>query len=96
MRILEVPAVAGLFPRMIANTIDSGMRRGIPSEDWQYVVTVYGGGASEIVAFTGNENPRNIRVLLVDKDGQVLWFHDRGFSASKLLELGRAAQELVE
>lgn len=96
VRILEVPTVAGLFPRLISDTIDSGMRSGIPSEDWQSVVTLYGASASEVVRFTGNERPRNIRVLLVDGEGRVRWFHDRGFSAAKLLELVRAASALAE
>jgi len=91
VRILEIPAVVGLFPRLIAGTIDSGMRSGIPNEDWQSVVTLYGPKADRVVALTGNERPRNIRVLLLDAQGRVRWFHDRGFSAAKLLELGSAA-----
>ena len=94
-KILEVPAVAGLFPRLIQGTIDGGMRKGIPEEDWRSVVTCYGGAASEILKLTGNQNPRNIRVLLLDGEGQVRWFHDRGFSAGKLLELNQATLELV-
>lgn len=92
--ILEVPTIPGLFPTVLAGTIDSGMRSGIPSEDWGSVVTVYGGDAGELVRFTGNERPRNIRVLLVDESGMVRWFHDRGFSAGKLIELERAARAL--
>ena len=88
VQILEVPTIPGLFPRMLANTIDSGMRKGIPSEDWKSVVTVYR-DAADIVRFTGNTNPRNMRVLLLDEEGRVVWFHDRGYSAGKLLELDR-------
>ncbi len=95
VRIFEVPTIRGLFPRLIANTIDEGMRGGIPSEDWQSVVTVYGPGAKQLVEFTGNEKPRNMRVLLLDGSGTVRWFHDRGFSASKLLELRDAATLLT-
>jgi hypothetical protein len=94
VRILEVPTISGLFPRLIANTIDSGMRKGIPSEDWQSVVTVYGADAKRIKELTGNQRGRNIRVLLVDAEGRVRWFHDRGYSPSKLLELGQAALAL--
>ena len=93
VRILEVPTIAGLFPRMIAGRIDSGMRNGIPNEDWESVVTVYGDHAGQIVELTGNEG-RNIRVLLLDAEGHVRWFHDRGFSAAKLLELGEVAGDL--
>ncbi|MFT5286200.1 MAG: hypothetical protein ACI8TQ_002368 [Planctomycetota bacterium] len=96
VRILEVPTIPGLFPTMLAGTIDEGMRKGIPSEDWQSVATVYGSDAELIVELTGNERPRNIRVLLLDAEGRVRWFHDRGFSAGKLLELGKEAARLVE
>lgn len=89
--IVEVPTIPGLFPRLLSGTIDGGMRSGIPEEDWASVVTVYGNDASDIVEFTGNENGRNIRVLLLDGEGTVRWFHDRGFSAGKLIEL----EELV-
>jgi hypothetical protein len=93
-RILEVPTVSGLFPSMIAETIDSGMRKGIPSEDWSTVVTVYGDPTEGIIELTGNERPRNIRVVLLDTEGRVRWFHDRGFSAGKLLELGKVVSQL--
>jgi hypothetical protein len=95
-RIYEVPTIPGLFPRALAGTIDSGMRSGIPSEDWSSVVTVYGDDAQAIVALTGNQNGRNMRVLVLDADGRVAWFHDRGFSAGKLLELGEAVSLLGE
>lgn len=88
--VLELPTIPGLFPRVASGWIDSGMRSGIPKEDWNSVVTLYGFGASKIVDFTGNEKPRNIRVLLLDGEGRVRWFHDRGFSAAKLLELDQA------
>jgi hypothetical protein len=95
VRVLEVPTIPGLFPTLIGGTIDDGMRSGIPSEDWSVVVTVYGSPAKGIVALTGNEGPRNVRVLLLDGDGIVRWMHDRGFSAGKLLELDRTARELA-
>lgn len=82
----EIPTVEGLVPGMIANTIDDGMRSGIPDEDWASVVTVYE-DAEKIVAFTGNEDPLNTRVLLLDETGKVVWFHDEGYSARVLLEL---------
>jgi hypothetical protein len=92
--IVELPTIPGLFPRLASGWIDSGMRSGIPSEDWSSVVTVYGSAAKTIVDFTGNEKPRNIRVLLLDSEGRVRWFHDRGFSAAKLLELDGAIRAL--
>jgi hypothetical protein len=83
----EIPTIDGMLPGMFSGTIDSGMRSGIPNEDWGSVVTVYGAGAAELVRFTGNENGGNARVMLLDDEGFVLWFHDRGYSATKLLEL---------
>ena len=91
--VFELPTIDGLFPRLIASRIDAGMRNGIPEEDWESVVTVYD-NAAEIVAFTGDESPRNMRVLLLDSDGQVVWFHDRGYSARKVLELKQAIEAL--
>ena len=94
VRIFEVPAVVGFFPFLFEDTIDGGMRNGIPKEDWKSVVTLYGDAADEILQFTGNEKPRNMRVLLLDGNGKVRWFHDRGFSASKLLELNQSMSAL--
>ena len=87
-KVVEVPTLAGLFPRLFAGTIDDGMRDGIPSEDWADVVTVYD-DADAIVDFTGNDKPQNIRVLLLDAAGKVVWFHDRGYSPRLPLELAR-------
>jgi len=95
VRLLEVPTIDGLVPGMIANSIDSGMRRGIPEEDWGTVVTVYDDAAS-IVAFTGETRPQNGRILLLDADGVVRWFHDRGYSAGVLLQLDAAVRALGE
>ena len=94
-RILEVPTIPGLAASWFGDRIDAGRRTGIPDEDWGTVVTVYGDGGSRLVDLTGNEGPRNVRVLLVDATGTVRWFHDRGFSAGKLLELDRAARDLA-
>ena len=91
----ELPTIPGLLPGLAAGWIDDGMRSGIPREDWGAVVTVYD-DADPIVALTGNERPRNGRVLLLDADGVVRWFHDRGFSAGKAVELDRLARELAD
>ena len=40
-----------------------------------------------IARFTGTDNPRNIRVLLLDDEGTVRWYHDRGYSAGTVLAL---------
>ncbi len=86
-RVLEVPAIPNRIATVFAGAIDEGMRSGIPSEDWGAVVTLYGADARAMREFTGDENGRNMRVLVLDADGVVRWHHDRGFSAGKLLEL---------
>lgn len=93
VRGLEVPAIAGWWPGLFADRIDAGMRRGIPEEDWPSVVTLYD-GADRIVALTGNERPDNARVLLLDRDGRVVFFHDAGYSTASLLALDAKARSL--
>jgi hypothetical protein len=93
VRTFEVPTLPGLVPRLLAGTIDGGMRRGIPAEDWASVVTVYGDGA-RIAEFTGNEDGLTGRIVLLDRAGKVVWFHDRGFSVAQLKALLTAAGSL--
>lgn len=93
VRTFEVPTLPGLFPRLLADTIDGGMRRGIPAEDWASVVTVYG-DASRIAEFTGNEDGLTGRIVLLDRAGKVAWFHDRGFSVAQLKALIAATGDL--
>ena len=93
--ILELPTIPDLVPTMASRWIDDGMRSGIPEEDWAVVVTLYGSAAQPVAELTGTENGRLARVLLLDATGTVVWFHDRGFSASKAMELARLAEELA-
>ena len=59
------------------------MRGEIPDEIWDSVITIYKDG--EIIQeFTGNDNPRNTRVVLIDERGVVIFFHDSGFSINTL------------
>ncbi len=95
VRVIEVPTIEGLVPGLFAGRIDEGMRGGIPAEDWGVVVTVYGEGAERVAEWTGTEGPRNGRVLLLDAEGRVAWFHDRGYSATKVAELDALARELL-
>ena len=88
----EVPTIPGALPGLFAGTIDEGMRGGIPSEDWGVVVTMYDDGDA-IARFTGNEDRRNnTRVVVLDKNGVVRFFHDRGYSARLVAEVLRATQ----
>lgn len=88
----ELPTIQGLFPRMFSTKIDAGMRKGIPKELWRGVITIYKDG--EIVQkFTGNEQPNNARVLLIDKKGSIRFFHDDGFSVSALNQLTKLTKQ---
>jgi len=86
LKVYELPTIQGLFPRMFQTFIDNGMRSGIPKELWGGVITIYADGA-EIQEFTGNENPNNARVILLNKEGKVIYFYDRGFAVPALNEL---------
>lgn len=94
VRLVEVPTIPGAIPSLFSGTIDEGMRGGIPPEDWGTVVTVYGDDAEPIARFTGDERPRNARVLLLDGEGRVVWFHDEGYSARELLEMQARLDEV--
>ena len=82
----EIPTIKGLFPRMFATKIDEGMRRGIPKELWKGVITVYKDGDT-LQRFTGNTNPNNARVILLDNEGIIQFFYDGGFSVTALNQL---------
>jgi hypothetical protein len=94
VRLIEVPTIPGLVPGMISGTIDDGMRSGIPLEDWAAVVTLYGDDASRITEWTGTERALNGRILLLDAEGTVVWFHDRGYSATHVLALDAKVRAL--
>jgi hypothetical protein len=83
IEVYEIPTIQGLFPRMFSTMIDNGMRAGIPKPLWKGVVTVYKDG-EQVQAFTGNENPNNARVVLLNEKGIVLYFYDEGFSVKAL------------
>ena len=94
--IFEVPTIPSLVPSMISGWIDDGMRSGIPQEDWGAVVTLYGSAAEPVAAFTGTERGNLGRALLLDAEGQVVWFDDGGFSPRKVLELAERARSLEQ
>jgi hypothetical protein len=94
--IYEIPTIPGLIPSLFKESIDEGMKKGIPKESWKDVITVYGGEGVKLTEWTGTENPNNARVILLDEEGRVLWFHDRGYGlpplAGLLEKLGGARQ----
>lgn len=92
--VYELPTIKGIFPRMISGSIDEGMRSGIPKPIWKAVITIYADGA-RVQEFTGNERPLNARVVLIDAEGRVQYFHDRGFAVPNLNELRSKLDELA-
>lgn len=84
--VYEIPTIQGMFPRIFKTYINNGMRAGIPKPLWKGVITVYKEG-DKVQKFTGNENPNNARVLLLNKEGVIVYFYDEGFSVSALNEL---------
>ncbi len=84
--VYELPTIQGMFPRMFSTLIDNGMRAGIPKPLWKGVVTIYEDG-EQVQAFTGNENPNNTRVILLNAEGKIIYFYDQGFSVAALNEL---------
>ena len=90
--VYEIPTIPGLLPTIFKESIDSGMRKGIPEESWKDVITVYGSGGSTLAEWTGTEDELNARVLLLDGEGRVLWAHDRGYGLGPLERLLAAIQ----
>ncbi len=84
--VYEIPTIQGLFPKMFSTFIDNGMRAGIPKPLWKGVVTVYGDG-EKVQKYTGNDNPNNTRVVLLNAQGMVIYFYDQGFSVPALNDL---------
>jgi len=82
----EIPTIQGMAPRMFSTFIDDGMRRGIPKQLWKGVITVYADG-DKVQQLTGNQNPNNARVMLLDEQGVIIMLYDQGFSVEALNEL---------
>ena len=93
--VYEVPTLPGMGPRLFSNSINDGMRQGIPEEDWGVVIAVYR-DADRLARFLGNENALPARAVLLDAQGRVAWFHDRGYSVNALVALAAVLDDLHE
>jgi hypothetical protein len=93
-RLVELPTIPGLAADLASRWIDDGMRSGIPREEWSAVITLYGDAATPVARLTGTEGSRRTRVLLLDGDGEILWFDDEGYSPRKALALAERVEEL--
>lgn len=91
--IVEVPTIAGMMPQMVQSFIDNGMRSGIPQGDWGSVVTVYE-DAPKIIAALGNDRPQSAYVVLLDREGRIVWTTNTGYSAGQILEVKAKVEEL--
>src|SRR4051812_32812907 len=67
----EIPMIGGLA-RMGKWFIDSGMRKGTPKEDYEHVITVYG-GAGPWKHWVGHTDPTAAYLILLDGTGRVVW-----------------------
>ena len=85
-QVYELPTIKGMIPRLISSRINEGMRSGIPPELWGGVITIYQDGG-KMQQFTGNERPRNARVILLDPNSKIHFFTDKGFSVGGLNRL---------
>lgn len=79
-RIMEIPTMPGTFAKLAAGMIDNGMREGIPEEDWEIVLTLYGKSAKRVAEFTGTTNGHLARVIVLNSEGKVAWFNDTGYA----------------
>jgi hypothetical protein len=84
--VYEIPAIQGTIPIIFSTAFDNSMREGIPENLWKGVITVYEDGET-IQAFTGNVIPKNARVVLLNNNGKILYFYDKGFSIDALSQL---------
>jgi hypothetical protein len=69
----EVPVIGGMA-RMARPFIDGGMRRGTPQALHENVITVYG-AAGEWRSRLGFREPDGAYLLLLDREGRVVWRH---------------------
>jgi hypothetical protein len=81
--VYEIPTIKNMFPQMFSTVFDDSMREGIPKEIWKGVITVYKDG-DRVQRYTGNLKPKNAHVLLINTQGEVIHFYDRGFSVDGL------------
>ena len=72
----EIPMIGGLA-WMGKWFIESGMRRGTPKQDYENVITVYG-GAHPWKQRLGFRDPKAAYLILLDASGRVAWRYTGG------------------
>ncbi len=79
LKFYELPTIAGLVPSILEETINNGMKVGIPKPDWDLVLTVYK-DAPKIIKKLGNKRPNNVYAVLLNPSGKIVWIHNEGYS----------------
>jgi hypothetical protein len=90
----EVPTIAGVIWRPLA-WIDSGMRGGVPENNWPSVVTLYGGNATRLRDSLGDLGSPWACVAALDANGAVGWFNAEGYSDERARELSDVLRRLT-
>jgi hypothetical protein len=89
----EIPMIGGLA-RLGKWFIDSGMRRGTPKEDYEHVITVYGGTEpwKQRVEFG---DPKAAYLILLDGSGRIAWRHSGGLDEQAYQTLASEVRRLL-
>lgn len=90
----EIPMIGGLA-RMGKWFIDSGMRRGTPKEDYEHVITVYG-GTDAWKQRVGFRHPKAAYLILLDGSGRVAWRYAGGLDEQAYHALSSEVSRLLQ
>lgn len=89
----EIPMIGGMA-RLGKWFIDSGMRRGTPKADQEHVITVYGNTQAWKERLGANA-PQAACLLLLDRDGKLVWKHNGAFDPIVYGSLSAATNALL-
>jgi len=89
----EIPMIGGLA-RLGKWFIDGGMRRGTPKQDFEHVITVYG-GTDSWKQRVGFRDPKSAYLILLDGSGRVAWRHAGGLDAQAYHALSSEVSRLL-
>jgi len=90
----EVPMIGGLA-RLGKWFIDSGMRKGTPRQDYENVITVYG-GTDAWKQRMGFQSPSAAYLILLDQHSKVRWLHGGPFDEEAYAELSHQVTALLK
>jgi hypothetical protein len=90
----EVPMIGGMA-RLGKWFIDSGMRKGTPRDDYEHVITVYGGTGSWKQRLV-SQSPNAAYLILLDQRGTVRWLYRGQFDGEAYATLSQQVAALLE